>query len=408
MKVFTVILAVCLSVLVLSSSVSAGGPNYKRICYYTNWGQYRPKLGKFLPEDIDPTLCTHIIYAFGMLKHNKLKAFEWNDETKPWRVGMFDRVIALKKKNPALKVLLAVGGWTAGTKEMGKMLASAANRTAFTKQAISFLRTRKFDGLDLDFEFPGSRGSRRNDKFRFTLLCKGLKNAFIQEAAKRKLDRLLLTAAVSAAPKTIRRAYQVRNIARYLDFINLMAYDFHGAWDNRTGHNAPLFRRKKERGYKAQLNLSYAARFWKWFGCPPSKLIIGLGVYARGFRLKYADYYYGMNSQTVGASDAALYTQEKGFVAYYEICRMLYGKRKKKKKLARYWNKEQKVPYLVYGDQWYGYDDETSLAWKVYWLKKGGYGGWMVWSLDMDDFRGKFCNKGRYPLITAMNRMLLS
>ena len=84
----------------------------------------------------------------------------------------FDRVIALKKKNPALKVLLAVGGWTAGTKEMGKMLASAANRTAFTKQAISFLRTRKFDGLDLDFEFPGSRGSRRNDKFRFTLLIK--------------------------------------------------------------------------------------------------------------------------------------------------------------------------------------------------------------------------------------------
>ena len=81
-------------------------------------------------------------------------------------------MIALKQRNPALKVLIAVGGWTAGTKEMGNMLGSAANRTKFTKQAISFLRTRKFDGIDLDFEFPGSRGSDRHDKYRFTLLCR--------------------------------------------------------------------------------------------------------------------------------------------------------------------------------------------------------------------------------------------
>ena len=68
--------------------------------------------------------------------------------------------------------MIAVGGWTAGTEEMGMMLASTANRTKFITQAISFLRTRQFDGLDLDFEFPGSRGSEDIDKYRFTLLCK--------------------------------------------------------------------------------------------------------------------------------------------------------------------------------------------------------------------------------------------
>jgi len=24
------------------------------VCYYTNWSQYRTKIGKFLPEDIQP------------------------------------------------------------------------------------------------------------------------------------------------------------------------------------------------------------------------------------------------------------------------------------------------------------------------------------------------------------------
>lgn len=61
---------------------------YKRVCYYTNWGQYRPTPGKFMPEDIPVNLCTHIVYAFATMEGNLLKAFEWNDESKPWRIGM--------------------------------------------------------------------------------------------------------------------------------------------------------------------------------------------------------------------------------------------------------------------------------------------------------------------------------
>merc|ERR1719412_621090 len=38
---------------------SPNSDGYKVVCYYTNWSQYRPKKGKFLPEDIDPFLCTH-------------------------------------------------------------------------------------------------------------------------------------------------------------------------------------------------------------------------------------------------------------------------------------------------------------------------------------------------------------
>lgn len=79
------------------------------VCYYTNWSQYRTKVGKFTPEDIQPDLCTHVIFAFGWLKKGKLSSFESNDETKDGKAGLYDRINALKKANPKLKTLLAIG-----------------------------------------------------------------------------------------------------------------------------------------------------------------------------------------------------------------------------------------------------------------------------------------------------------
>ena len=62
--------------------------NYKRVCYYTNWAQYRHGKGKFVPENIDGSLCTHIIYAYAKLQRYSLAPFEWNDESTRWMKGM--------------------------------------------------------------------------------------------------------------------------------------------------------------------------------------------------------------------------------------------------------------------------------------------------------------------------------
>jgi len=69
--------------------VIIGASSKRVVCYYTNWSQYRPDGGKFFPEDIDPSLCTNIIFAFAKLTGNKLEAFEWNDEDTDWSQGAF-------------------------------------------------------------------------------------------------------------------------------------------------------------------------------------------------------------------------------------------------------------------------------------------------------------------------------
>jgi chitinase len=117
------------------------------VCYYTNWSQYRNEGGKFFPENIDPFLCTHIIYAFAKITNGQLAPFEWNDESTDWSKGMYERTIDLKKINPNLKILLAVGGWTMESTDFSNMVTTDAARASFVTTSIAYLKKHKFDGL---------------------------------------------------------------------------------------------------------------------------------------------------------------------------------------------------------------------------------------------------------------------
>jgi chitinase len=107
------------------SSASSGrngtDKDYKIVCYYTNWSQYRPKIGKYLPENTEADLCTHIIFAFGWLKKGKLSSLESNDESVDGKVGLYERINQLKQANPKLKTLLAIGKFSSSIDNCSQM-----------------------------------------------------------------------------------------------------------------------------------------------------------------------------------------------------------------------------------------------------------------------------------------------
>lgn len=79
-----------------------------------------------------------------------------------------------------------------------------------------------------------------DDRASYVNLLKELRQAFEGEAKTSGEPRLLLTAAVPASFEAIAAGYDVPEISKYLDFINVMTYDFHGQWERQVGHNSPL------------------------------------------------------------------------------------------------------------------------------------------------------------------------
>jgi len=382
-----------------SGEETVGGHNKKVVCYWGTWANYRPKEGKFTPESVDGSLCTHLIYSFAGLDAAKssIKSLDtWMDLEKDYGLAGFKKATDLRKTWPHLKVMIAIGGWNEGSTKYSGMAKDKKKRQKFVNSTIDFLQKHNFDGLDLDWEYPAKRGGSPQDKKNFILLVKELKEAFTPH-------KYLLTAAIGAGKATIDISYDVTEMYKYLDLVNVMGYDYHGKWDKRTGHNAPLRPRPDETGGNLFLNLEYTVNYLLKLGAKPEKTVLGVPLYGRSFLLQNKANN-GMGAPARSTSFAGPITREAGFLGYNEICKELTAP---DGNWTVVWEPCHQAPFMVRGDRWVSYDDEHSVRLKAEFAFDMKLGGVMVWSVETDDFKG-LCSNGtiKYPLLRTLNTAL--
>ncbi|XP_071534026.1 probable chitinase 2 [Panulirus ornatus] len=389
----------CTLTLLALSAFALGGAlaqhDQQVACYLGSWAVYRPGAGKFNIEDIDPTLCTTLIYSFAGLNEttNNIKSL---DPEYDINKRAYEKFVNLKSLNPRLKVLMAVGGWTEGSKKYSAMASTSETRKIFIDSAVKFIQKHKFDGLDLDWEYPANRGGVPEDKENFVDLVKELRKEFDKYG-------WMLTAALAAGKSTIETAYDIDELAEELDFIHIMAYDYHGKWDGRTGHNAPLYSREDEPEDEKYLNVDATVKLYLDSGAPPHKLLLGVGLYGRTFLLSDITNP-GISSPSLPTAFAGPYTREDGFLGYNEICEK---QRTESGDWTVVWQEAHQAPYMYRDNMWVGYDDNFSLSLKVAYAQSLGLGGIMVWSIDTDDFTGTCAkNSIRFPMLRSINQAL--
>ncbi|XP_072043456.1 acidic mammalian chitinase-like [Amphiura filiformis] len=397
MYCFTALVALVVSVSAYQSNNDVSVQQAPRlVCYHTNWAFMRAEPMNFTPDQIDPNMCTHLIYSFAKINPTSflLEPYEPTDTEGPNYYKVFND---LKMLNSALKTLLAVGGWTHASEGFTDMVLTPESRKIFIDDSIAYLRRYGFDGLDLDWEYPTQRGGKPSDKAGYTALCKELREAYQAEADATGQERMLVTMAIPGGEWTINDGYEIEPLGRYLDFANLMSYDLHGSWEWEKHHHTPLYEGPGDSSTDKMLVLDYVINKWINGGMPAHKLIMGLGMYGRTWKRGSSC---AINTPGEGAGPAGQWTGEPGFWAYYEVCGKL------KSGMAYTWDSARKVGFgcNTETNEWVGYDDERSLDEKISFMKSNGLGGGMIWALDLDDYTGTQCDAGPWPLMTVVKK----
>ena len=290
------------------------------VAYVTSWTQTIP----------DPTVMTHINYAFGHV----------NDSFDGVRIDNPDRlrmIVDLKKQNPKLRVLLSVGGWGSG--RFSEMAASDKNRLLFAKDCRRVVDDFGLDGIDIDWEYPtqSSAGisSSPDDTKHFTLLMRDL---------RKELGNKLLTCATIASGEYI----DFRSCISYIDMVNVMSYDM----GNPPYHHSALYPSE----ITNWMTTSAAIEAHLKAGVPCEKLVMGMPLYGRG---------------------------KQGYTTEPDST----------KGVTERWHEQSMVPYLVdaQGNLVMGFENERSIGIKCQYIIDHRLRGGMYWEYG-DEHQEKLRN----------------
>lgn len=419
----TAVALVCAALLATTPAATAAPAgdhdrSYRKVGYFTQWGIYaRGFFVKNLVSSGAAAKLSHVNYAFANVSEDG-RCFEanlagegdaWADYQRPASAaesvdgvadspdqalkGNFNQLRKLKARYPHLKVLLSIGGWTWSTYFSNAALTSAS-REAFVASCIDLFiegnlpqlgsveggpgsAAGVFDGIDLDWEWPGSEGEpgnvvRPEDKRNFTLLLAEFRRQ-LDAHGRRSGRHYQLTAFLPADPAAMDAGYQGHRIFRHLDFATVQGYDFHGTWESTTNHQSAI-RVPAGQPVLPDFTAKRTIDAWVARGAPRSELVLGLPFYGRGWTGVTG----GGDGLFQPAAGAAPGTFEAGYEDYHRLAALPASG------FAVYRDNRAGFAWLFDGNTFWTFDDPAVMRLKTAFIRRERLGGAMMWSLDGD------------------------
>lgn len=316
------------------------------------------ELPNIIHEDIHRLSSIHI--SFGLINENG--EVYWNQK------GTEGVLSKIKKENSEMKIVLSIGGW--GADGFSQAAATKEGREKFAASAVKIMQENEMDGIDIDWEYPCSSqagiASAKEDKETFTLL--------IQEL-RRQIDACgeghTLSIAAGALESFI-QGTDMREVQKYLDYVQLMTYDFHGIFTPTTGHHANLY---EDSVLEEKISANLAVKMFVEAGVPIEKIVMGAAFYGRGWS--------GVPAACNGLGQVPKNYEGSGH-KYGEICKLLETG---EGNYTYYWDDSAKAAYLYNGDSFISYEDKRALTYKVDYVREHGMHGIMFWEYSEDKTR---------------------
>jgi chitinase len=416
MKHFKKIIGILLSFALLVTMIPAGtgiveaATGKKIIVYFPNWGIYnsahRSMTVGMIPWD-KITVINHAFFevdsSFKLASTDTFADFDkMMDHSEGWDTnqlrGHFGEYKYYKNLYPNVKVIISVGGWTRG-QNFHAMAATTSTRAVFIQSVIDFLKKYPFiDGIDIDWEYPGiNRAADPNDQYdrgcpggpedkqNFTSLLREIRQAYNNNGLSNKL----LTIAVPSGYDKL-TLQEPDKYAQYLDWLNVMTYDMHGAWENTTNHQSPLYANPNDPSPTSPIDIknryntdSAMKTLQQEYNIPAEKLLVGTPFYSRGWRGVSG----GVNGMYASATGAATGTWDNpqspgGQYPYFTLKTMENQNGYVKYRDDTY----AKTPWLYNASQGIvlSYEDTISLSARCDYINSNGYGGLIIWEISGD------------------------
>ncbi|GLA52752.1 hypothetical protein AnigIFM63604_009628 [Aspergillus niger] len=344
----------------------------KTIAYYEGWNSERA-CDTMPPENIPIGGYTHINFAFLYIDPDlyTITPMETSQQ------DLYSRVTALKKRKNDLEVWISIGGWafndpgsTANT--FSELAASKSKQSTFFESLLSFLDKYGFDGVDLDWEYPvdSDRGGSDADYENYPTFLANLRSAL--DSADKGYG---LTITLPSSYWYLQH-FNVVEMAKSVDWFNMMTYDLHGGWDAEDPWIGSVV--------NAHTNLTeiVSAMDLLWRNdIPPSRVVMGLGFYGRSFTLNDTSCVTaGCPFSTVGKAGDC--TNSAGTLSFSEIEAIL---KDPSRHATQTYDATSSVQIVTFDEnQWVSYDNWASFQAKLDYANSHCIGGTMVWAVSLD------------------------